>query len=71
MNNKILLFVAIFSFGYVANDVLRENNINLINKANADVAGMNHRELRRDRDFKKAVRHIVERCSVTSSGISC
>jgi hypothetical protein len=30
MNNKILLFVAIFSFGYVANDALRENNINLI-----------------------------------------
>ena len=71
MNNKILLFVAIFSFGQVANDVLRENNINLINKASADVAGMNHRELRRDRDFKKAVKHIVERCSVTSSGISC
>jgi hypothetical protein len=37
----------------------------------ADVAGMDYRELRRDRDFKKAVRYIVEDCSIRSTRISC
>ena len=78
--NKIVLFLTVFSLGYVANDVLRENNINFIGKVNAEVAGMSHRDLRRDRDFKKAVKYIVERCSVSgyvdndylySTSISC
>ena len=33
---------------------------------------MNYRDLRRDRDFRKAVKHILEDCDVRSSGqISC
>ena len=47
------------------NDILRENNLDLINVANAEVAGMDNRDLRRDRDFKKAVQYIVENCGVT------
>ena len=35
-----------------------------IGSAYADVAGMNYSELRRDRDFKKAVKYIVENCDI-------
>ena len=52
----------------------------LIGSVYADVAGMDYGDLRRDRDFKKAVQYIVERCEVTgyvddeylhSTSISC
>ena len=65
ITNKISIFLIVFSLGYVANDILRENNLDLINVANAEVAGMDNRDLRRDRDFKKAVQYIVENCVVT------
>ena len=64
ITNKISIFLIVFSLGYVANDILRENNLDLINVANADVAGMDYRDLRRDRDFKNAVQYIVENCVV-------
>ena len=70
--NKMFTFLTIFSFGYVVNDVLSENNINLIAQANADVAGMDYRDLRRDRDFRKAVEYIVEDCYILmNTSISC
>ena len=78
--NKIVLFLTVFSFGYVFNDVLKEYDLNLIDKVRAEVAGMSYHDLRRDRDFKKAVRYIVESCSVSgyvdgdylySTSISC
>ena len=78
--NKTLLFLTIFSLGYVFNDVLKEYDLNLINNVKAEVAGMDYRDLRRDRDFKKAVAYIVEDCSVSgyvdgdylySTSISC
>lgn len=40
-------------------------------EVNADVAGMDYRDLKRDRDFKKAVKSIVENCSVDDGYISC
>ena len=58
--NKTLLFLTIFSLGYVFNDVLKEYDLNLIDTVKAEVAGMDYRDLRRDRDFKKAVAYIVE-----------
>ena len=67
--NKTLLLITIFSFGYILNDILKENSIELINKAYADVAGMDYSELRRDRDFKRAVQYIVENCDVTGGYI--
>ena len=67
--NKTLLFLTIFSLGYVFNDVLKEYDLNLIDTVKAEVAGMDYRDLRRDRDFKKAVafivEDIVEDCSVS------
>ena len=37
----------------------------------ADVAGMSDSDLRRDRDFRRAVRYVVEDCNVLGSSISC
>jgi hypothetical protein len=63
--SKIFTFLTIFSIGYVVNDLFGENNIYLISKADAEVAGMGYYDLRKDRDFKKAVRYIVEQCSIS------
>ena len=43
-----------------------------VSPAEASVGGMGYHELRRDRDFKKAVRYVAEKyCSVDGSDISC
>jgi hypothetical protein len=69
---KYITFLAIFIFGFMTSDILKEEKFNLISAVYADVAGMNYRDLRRDRDFRKAVKHIIENCDVGSSGqISC
>ena len=69
--NRTLLIIAVFSFGYVLND-LTEGNVKIIPDLNAEVAGMDHRDLRRDRDFKKAVRWVVSgNCYVDGNYISC
>ena len=71
--NKILLFLTIFSFGYVTSDLLRDNKINLIGEVKAEVAGMDSYDLRYDYDFKRAVRKVVEKyCEVEFYGdIDC
>jgi hypothetical protein len=61
----------------IAGTILYTNgfNFSIIPEAKADVGGMDYRDLRRDRDFKKAVKYIVERCSIYIDGedgsISC
>ncbi len=46
--------------------------VNTTASVRADVAGMNYRQLRKDRDFRKAVRYVVERdCWVYDSSIGC
>ena len=46
--------------------------INMSVQSYADVAGMNYRELKRDKDFKRAVESIVEDCQVVDrSRLSC
>ena len=40
-----------------------------VSSAYAEVAGMGYGDLRRDKDFKKAVRYVVENCSVTGGEI--
>ncbi len=69
--NITLLLITTFSFGYICNDILKENNIELISKVYAEVSGMNYFELRRDRDFKKAVQYIVEDCDIDDDEIDC
>ena len=60
--------------------MFRPDGIPYVDSAMADVAGMDYRELKRDRDFKKAVKYIVQNCGVTgyvdgdylySANISC
>ena len=68
---KSFVLVAVFSFGYVAND-LANNRFNVIPLAQADVAGMTYHDLRRDRDFKKAVQRVVsDNCYVDGSNVYC
>ena len=50
--NKILLFLTIFSLGYMMNDILRENNVNIVGKVLAEVDGMSWYDLKSDYDFK-------------------
>ena len=71
--NKFLIFVTVFSLGYITNDVMREYNLDPIGKVYAEVAGMNYYDLRSDYDFKRAVRKVVENyCESESDGdISC
>lgn len=73
MNYKVMVLALVFSFGYIANDIIKESNISVISSAKADVAGMDAYDLRTDYDFKKAVKHIVSNCWVDVSGesISC
>ena len=60
---KLILFTAFFA-GYFVNDVVGE----FAPIARAEVAGMDYRDLRRDRDFKKAVRYVVENCGGSGYG---
>lgn len=70
--NRILLILTIFSFGYVFNDILEEYNLNVIDHAQAEVDGMSWRALKRDRDFKKAVRSVVSgSCYVENGYVYC
>ena len=59
----------------IGKTALDELGYDVVGAAYADVAGMDYRDLRRDRDFKKAVKYIVDRCSVYIEGdygsISC
>ena len=45
--------------------------VTAVRPASAAVAGMNYRELERDRDFRRAVESIVEGCMVDRESISC
>ena len=69
--NRALLIIAAFSFGYVLND-LTEGEVKIIPELNAEVAGMDYYDLRRDRDFKKAVQYVVSgNCYIDDNYIYC
>jgi hypothetical protein len=66
MNYKVS-YVAVMAFllGYFISDVVNNTGGGLIPKANADVAGMSYMDLKRDYDFKRAVKYIVDDdCSI-------
>jgi hypothetical protein len=68
---KLFILAAVFSFGYVGNDVVN-SRLNLVPVAEADIMGMGYRELSRDRDFKKAVQRVVSgNCYVDLDSIYC
>ena len=69
MKNNKLIVLTTFFFGYVISDVVNNVSNGFISAVVAEVDGMTYRELRRDRDFKKAVRYIVDSdCTVSLSG---
>ena len=68
--NRILLMLAVFSFGYVVNDIVHETKP-VIFPLQAEVAGMSYFELIRDRDFSRAVESIIEDCYVDEEVIDC
>jgi hypothetical protein len=45
--------------------------INISGGARADVAGMDYRDLMRDRDFRRAVEAIVINCTIRGDSIIC
>jgi hypothetical protein len=60
MRNLLICAVTAASLGYVANDAVRELGFVGTGAAHAEVAGMSYYELRRDRDFRRAVEEIAE-----------
>jgi hypothetical protein len=76
MKSKYMMgLMCAFCFGVIGKTALDELGYDVVGAAYADVAGMDYRDLRRDRDFKKAVKYIVNNCSVDIDGdygsISC
>ena len=45
--------------------------VNVSTRSNASVAGMDYSDLRRDRDFQRAVGDVVEDCKVDGDRIRC
>ena len=84
--NNLLFAVALFSFGYMANDIIRENDLNFVKRAEAGVdyntlnyqrISMNLRAsavmtvLGEDELFENYVAKAVQkRCFLDSSGLS-
>ena len=69
MKNNRLIVLTAFLFGYALSDVVNNVSNGFISAVVAEVDGMTYTELRRDRDFKKAVRYIVDSdCTVRLSG---
>lgn len=69
---RFILILAIFSTGYMFNDIMRESKVNLLAKAYAKVAGMDASDLENDSDFRDAVEEIIEDCEVEDDGdIDC
>ena len=49
--------------------VLEDFGYDVVAAAYAEVGGMGYRDLRRDRDFKRAVQYLVEDCIVDEESI--
>ena len=71
MRNFIFV-LAIFSTGYMFNDIIKESRMGFLANAYAKVAGMDSSDLEDDDDFKDAVEDIIEDCEVEDDGgIDC
>lgn len=73
MKKVLLVALAGFAAGYIANDLSNKLGLEVVGQAEAEVAGMDWSDLRYDYDFKKAVRSVVEgSCQADDDGyISC
>ena len=70
----IVGFIA-FGLGLLSSNLIQSPDISVIKPVQADVAGTDRWELRRDLEFKRAVENIVENivedCTVWNESISC
>ncbi len=65
---QIVLVIALFTFGVLTSEFTHH----FIGEAEADVGGMNYYQLKRDRDFKKAVKSVVSgNCFVEGEYVYC
>ena len=69
--NKLMYLWLLLAFCLGITAKVAIDEIDFISAANAEVAGMDYYDLKSDYDFKKAVRRIVENCSVDGESISC
>ena len=70
-SKAIFLIIAVSLIG-INIQLLNDSKINLISESKAEVAGMDHIELKADEDFNKGVRRVVERhCYVSNNYIFC
>ena len=65
--NLRLIAVLAFTLGYIANDVFEFSGIS-VQPAYADIFGMSHQDLARDRDFQRAVLRVVNGNCYVSEG---
>ena len=71
MNNKLTIPIAILiGFFLIAVSILYTNgfNFSIIPGVKSEIAGMDESDLKRDKDFKKAVLSIVRGADFTTSG---
>ena len=69
MTSKYMVgLICAFCFGVIGKAALDELGYDVVAAAYAEVAGMDYRDLRRDRDFSRAVKYIVNNCSVYIDG---
>ena len=72
MRSKYMMgLMCAFCLGVLGKTALDELDYNVVSSASAEVAGMSFRDLRRDKDFRKAVNQIVMLCRVDGSRIRC
>lgn len=69
MIKNILIFTTGILFGlFIAN----YSNMNFVQPANAEVAGMDSWDLKHDYDFKKAVKDVISSdCHISGNNIYC
>ncbi len=61
MNKNLKPAIAIaFLAGYFVSDVINDAGISFISEARADIDGMSYYDLKRDLNFVRAVKYVVE-----------
>ena len=56
----VMCLMCAFCFGVICKTALDELGFDVVGAVYADVAGMDYRDLMRDRDFNRAVESIIE-----------
>ncbi|PVZ66773.1 hypothetical protein DC094_16040 [Pelagibaculum spongiae] len=63
-DSKQVLRAVLITLAITIPAALLLHEVTVVSQAYAEVADMDYRDSRRDRDFKKAVKYIIENCTV-------